>query len=263
VGNRCQPKSGAPVDKWCRWLETRLWPSLWPSTCVLCGQDGQAGVDLCAPCAADLPANTVACRTCAQPLYSEHSSAALICGACLQRPVPFDASIAPFRYAYPVDRTIQALKFRHDLACGRVLGELLARRLIDGRAAPMPEAIIPVPLATQRYRERGFNQAHELARAVSHATGIPIRADIVIRNRETLEQTALDQKARRRNVRRAFTLVAPLPGSHVAIIDDVVTTGSTVTELAQTLRRAGASRIQVWAVARAGKNRSEAVVGQS
>lgn len=239
---------GMLVDKCVQGLE-RLF---WPSTCVLCGQEGEPGFDLCRPCEADLPANSLACAICAQPLTGEGAATA-ICGACLQHPPPFQASFAPFRYAYPVDRLIQGLKFRRELAYGRVLGELFAQRLMRERTGPMPGLIVPVPLAPRRYRERGYNQASELARPIHRATGVPVRADVVVRRRETLEQAALDRKERRKNVRRAFALVSALPTHHVAILDDVVTTGSTVSELAKVLRLAGATQIEVWAIARAGK----------
>lgn len=236
------------VDR-CRGGLERL---LWPSTCVLCRRQGQPSLDLCRACAADLPANTIACAICAQPLVTD-GPGSLVCGACLQRSPPFQSSFAPLRYAYPVDWLIQGLKYRRELACGRVLGELFARRLLHLRTAPLPELIIPVPLAARRYRERGYNQASELSRPIHCITGVAVRADLVARQRETLEQAALNRKERRRNVRRAFAMIATLPARHVAILDDVVTTGSTVTELAKVLRRAGAKRVEVWAMARAGK----------
>lgn len=119
----------------------------------------------------------------------------------------------------------------------------------------MPHLIIPVPLTARRYRERGYNQASELALPIRRMTGMPVRNDLVRRTRETREQTALNRKARRQNLRGAFEVVGQLPAPHVAILDDVVTTGSTVDELAKVLRRAGAQQIEVWAVARAvGRN---------
>lgn len=174
-----------------------------------------------------------------------------ICGACLRHRPFFDSSYVPYRYAYPLDHLILGLKFRRSLASGRVLGELFVRRLLEARATPMPEIVVPVPLAAGRYRERGYNQAMELASSIRKLSEVKVRADLVVRQRETVEQSALGRKARRRNLRRAFAIVAPLPAGHIAILDDVVTTGSTVNELAKVLRRAGAKRIEVWAIARA------------
>jgi ComF family protein len=155
----------------------------------------------------------------------------------------------PFRYAYPLDHVVRGLKYRDELACGRVLGQLFARSVL-ARAEPLPEAIVPVPLARRRYIQRGYNQASELALAIRRATGVAVKSDVVIRQRETVEQAGLDRKARRRNVTGAFALLEPLRARHVAILDDVVTTGSTVRELAAVLREAGAEEIEVWAIAR-------------
>ena len=161
----------------------------------------------------------------------------------------FDACVAPFRYAFPVDRMIQGLKYRGDLTYGRILGELLARHLSHRQTRP--ELVIPVPLGYVRYRERGFNQARELALPVCKSLGLTLRSDLIARHRETREQASLDRSERLKNTARAFALTTPLIARHVAIIDDVVTTGSTVNELSKVLRAAGAEWIEVWAVARA------------
>ena len=185
---------------------------------------------------------------CAEPLPAA-SAGPGVCGACLRDRPSFQSSFVPFRYAYPLDHLVQGLKFRKELACGRVLGQLLAECLL-ARGEPLPEAIIPVPLAPRRYRQRGYNQASELALSIRRVTGVAVRADVAIRQRETAEQAGLDRKARRRNVTGAFAAVAPLHARHVAILDDVVTTGSTVRELADVLQRAGAEQIEIWAIAR-------------
>jgi ComF family protein len=198
---------------------------LWPAVCILCRRRGAFGLDLCPGCEADFVPND---------------------------PPQIESGYVPFRYAYPIDHLVRGLKFRGDLACGRVLGELFAARVL-ARAVALPELIIPVPLAQQRYRQRGFNQANELALPLRRVTGIPVRNDLVIRHRETAEQAVLDPEGRRKNVRRAFKMAAPLPARHVAILDDVVTTGSTVGEVARVLRSAGAERVEVWAICRAGR----------
>jgi ComF family protein len=167
----------------------------------------------------------------------------------LQDPPPFIRSFVPYRYAYPLDHLVRGLKFRNELACGRVLGELFSRCVL-ACGTPLPEVIVPVPLAPRRYRERGYNQASELALAIQRCTGVFVKADIVMRQRETAEQAGLDRKARRKNVRGAFTALAPLHARSVAILDDVVTTGSTARELASVLLHAGAERVEVWAIAR-------------
>ncbi len=240
----CQPKLQQWVDS-CRRV---LAQALFPSNCLLCGGAGDGDIDLCRGCAADLPRNEPACLICAEPLPAANSGPR-ICGACLHDPPPFCRSFVPFRYAYPLDHLVRGLKFRNELACGRVLGQMFARSVLE-RTEPMPEAIVPVPLARRRYLQRGYNQASELALAIRRATGVAVVSDVATRKRETAEQAGLDRKARRRNVTGAFATVAPLGARHVAILDDVVTTGSTVRELAAVLRDAGAEQVEVWAIAR-------------
>lgn len=237
----CQPRLRRWVDRRRRWL-ARL---LWPATCLLCGR-AAGEIDLCDDCVADLPRNDPACVVCAEPLAAR---GARVCGECLRDPPPFGSSFVPYRYAYPLDHLVRGLKFRNELASGRVLGELFAQRLLM-RGEQLPEAIVPVPLAPRRYRERGYNQASELALAIRRVSCVPVRTDFVIRQRETAEQAGLDRKARRRNVRGAFMAVAALRARSVAILDDVVTTGSTARELAAVLREAGAEQVAVWAIAR-------------
>ena len=226
----------------------RLGQALWPPRCVLCSGPGVARMDLCAGCEADLPLNRHACEHCAEPMSRELPQPAL-CGACLRRPPRFDACVAPFIYEFPVDRMIQKLKYGHELQFGHVLGQLLAQRLAC--RGSRPELVIPVPLASRRFRERGFNQARELALPLCRSLNLTLRSDLVVRRRETKEQAGLDKKERTRNTRDAFALAKPLHAKHVAIIDDVVTTGSTANALARVLRLAGAEWIEVWAVARA------------
>lgn len=240
----CQPR----LQQWVDSCRRGLARALFPANCVLCAGAGDDDIDLCRGCAADLPRNEPACLVCAEPLAAA-STEPRTCGACLHDPPPFGRSFVPFRYAYPLDHLVRGLKFRNELACGRVLGQLFARSVL-ARGQTLPEAIIPVPLARRRYRQRGYNQAGELALAIRRATGVAVMSDVAIRQRETAEQAGLDSKARRRNVTGAFATLAPLHARHVAILDDVVTTGSTVRELAAVLRQAGAQQIEVWAIAR-------------
>lgn len=222
----------------------------WPTTCVLCRRQGQPYIDLCAACEQDLPVNASCCCICAEPLPAACDPR--VCDRCLRRPPAFQTSFAPFRYGYPLDHLIHELKFRGELACARVLGQLFAQRVLRDRSGPLPQMIIPVPLAPERYAQRGYNQAMELALPIGRSSGVPVRTDLVMRQRETLAQVTLNRSQRRRNVRRAFAAAA-FPARHVAILDDVITTGSTVHELARVLHRRGAMRIEVWAIARAEK----------
>jgi ComF family protein len=168
----------------------------------------------------------------------------------LQRLPHFDRSIVPFVYAYPVDHLIRGLKFMGRLSYGRVCGTLFGQ-FLRASGLELPDLLIPVPLGSRRYRSRGYNQAHEIARAISRELAVPVRADLIQRVRETSEQVGLKRKVRRRNVRGAFVVSKELNATRVAIVDDVVTTGSTVNEIARVLRRAGAEHVEVWAIARA------------
>lgn len=230
------------------WAESTLFPPV----CVLCADPGQAPrLDLCAACASDLLQNDAACPRCGEHLPA--SASANLCGECLRKPPRFQAAFCAYHYGFPVDHLVRSLKYHGRMAYARVLGELLARYLQGVRGAPWPECVIPVPLAEARFRERGFNQAIEIGRELQSQLGIPLRSDLIARIRDTREQAGLDRKARRKNVRNAFKVIAPLNMQRVAILDDVVTTGSTANELARMLRKAGAEHIEVWSVARAGK----------
>lgn len=228
-------------------LADRALRLLLPPRCLLCGAAGSESRDLCAGCCDDLALNTVCCPRCALPLESP----APACGECLKREPPFAAAWAPFRYGHPLDLLEARFKFRADLAAGRVLSELMIERArID--APRLPGLMIPVPLHRARLRERGYNQALELARSLAQALGIPLRHDLLRRAKATPPQTGLDAQARRRNLQGAFDLLpgATLP-AFVVVFDDVMTTGATMREAARVLRRAGVARVDVWALARA------------
>ncbi|PWK82124.1 ComF family protein [Fulvimonas soli] len=222
---------------------TAAW--LLPWRCLLCGAPGADGLDLCAACAAELPRNRSCCARCALPLPAP----AALCGRCQRRAPPWDAAWVPFRYAWPLDRLETRFKFGRDLAAGRTLARLWQR---EARPAPLPQLIVPVPLHPRRLRTRGHNQALELARPLAAALGVSLHRDALRRVRATEAQTELAAVARRRNVRGAFALRegVALP-AHVALLDDVLTTGATLAECARVLRRAGVRRVDAWALARA------------
>jgi ComF family protein len=242
------------LDSPIKWMSKALeWTesTLFPPTCVLCADPGQGTrLDLCAGCAHDLPLNTCACPQCGEPL--PESAATKQCGECLRHPPRFHAAHCAYRYGFPVDHLVRGLKYSGRMPYARVLGGLLAQQLVR-RLNAVPQCILPVPLAEQRFRERGFNQAIEIGRELEAQLAIPLRCDVVTRIRDTREQAGLDRKGRRKNVRNAFKVLRPLNAQRIAILDDVVTTGSTVNELARVLRKAGTEHIEVWAVARAGK----------
>ena len=231
-----------------RQLGSALLERLFPPTCVLCGAPGSLGLDLCAGCLDDLPHNLRCCRLCAAPLPADQPGATP-CGDCQRHPPPFDSAYAAFLYEDPVPAMVAGAKFRGRLNLARLLGMCLARALRT-RGAPMPEVLIPVPLHGDRLRERGYNQALEIARAAAPELDVRVDAACCVRTGSTTPQEGLTKAQRRRNVRGAFAVKGSLGAGHVAILDDVVTTGSTAAEMARALRRVGAGRVDLWAVAR-------------
>lgn len=226
-----------------QWLQ-RIGRVVLAPRCLVCGEAGAGGHDLCGPCDAALPWNAPACPGCALP--NAHGD---LCGACLQSRAPITSTRAALAYGFPLDRLVPRFKFHQDLAAGRLLAELMVRGLAG---AERPEAIIPVPLHARRLRARGYDQALELARPVARALQVPLLSAALVRQRDTAAQSELDAPARRRNLRGAFALRpdAVLP-AHVALLDDVMTTGATLHAAAHVLRRAGVSRVDAWVCARA------------
>lgn len=219
-----------------------------PPICLLCGGAGiAADRDLCTGCAADLPRNQWACPKCAHPLTPGQNTQ--VCSHCRVHAFPFDYAFAPLHYQPPINSLIGSLKFSGRLSYARLLGRLFADFLQE-RSAPLPDCIVPVPLHPKRLRERGFNQALELARPAARCYGIPLLGDGLRRTRHTRPQTQLNAQQRRGNLQGAFALNKPLIGSRVAIMDDVITTASTVSECSRVLRQAGVTTIEVWAIAR-------------
>jgi ComF family protein len=213
-------------------LRDALSRALLPPTCCLCGADGVApDLDLCEGCVTLLPLN------------APDGGAFPSCASNLVRVV------VPFHYAFPVDHFIRRLKFRGERVLARVLGSLLGDA-VRALRQPMPECLVPVPLHRERYRQRGFNQAHEIARYAAERLNVPVDARCLMRKVATREQSGLSLIERRANVRGAFEVVRPLAATRVALIDDVLTTGSTALAAASALTAAGVSEVQLWAVAR-------------
>ena len=227
------------VDGWLR----KAVRTMFPPRCLLCGETGANGRDLCPACAEALPWNASACLRCALPLPVPGT-----CGACLQKPPPMGETHAVFVYGFPLDRLVPRLKFHNDLAAGRLLSGLMAEGL---GALPRPAALLPVPLHATRLGRRGYDQALELARPLARAFQVPLLPDALVRARATAPQSELDAEARQRNLRRAFEVRAGagLP-AHVVLIDDVMTTGATLEAAAKALLRAGVARVDAWVCAR-------------
>jgi len=233
---------------WRNWAGLCL-DALLPRHCVLCGLPGGKG-NLCAGCRGDLPRPGHVCTACALPL----SSADPLCGQCLRNPPPWDGVTAALAYGFPVDRLVCRFKFRRDFACGHLLGcEMLDAIRLAG--LQRPDLLIPVPLHRRRHVARTFNQADLLARQVGRALAVPVRGTLLLRVRATRAQSGLDAAGRQRNTRGAFRCSRRAPealaGRHVALVDDVMTTGATLLECTKTLRNAGVTRVSLWVAARA------------
>jgi ComF family protein len=210
--------------------------------CLLCGATSGNAV-LCTACVADLPRLTALhCPQCALP--TPHGER---CGHCLSQPPHFDATIASFSYDFPLDKLVQSFKYAHRLALGAWLGEQLAADARDCQA----DLIMPLPLHPLRLRDRGFNQALELARPISAAGGWLIDTQSCSRIRHTPAQAELPWRARVKNIRGAFHCSADLTGKSVALVDDVMTTGASLNECARTLKLHGAAHVTLLVVARA------------
>jgi len=208
-------------------------------------------MDLCLPCRGDLPWLQHACRHCALPLPPGDKNSS--CGHCQSDVTATDCCHVALLYDYPVDRLVGALKFERRLQLARTLGELLIMRLaadIDAARLKLPDLILPVPLHSKRLIVRGYNQSEEIAVWVAKHFGLKLRRNLAVRVKPTLAQTGLTRRARLENVRGAFTLNENLTGLRVAIIDDVITTGSTTAQLAKLCKKNGAEEVQVWAIAR-------------
>jgi len=219
--------------------------TLLPQDCFLCAAPGGDNL-LCPSCADSLPRLTAErCPVCALPTPD-----AGICGACLKRAPHFDATQAVFRYEFPVDRLIQSLKYAHRLASADFFGKALAQISAPHR----PDLIVPVPLAAARLAQRGFNQALEIARPLARATGAPMETSRIRRHRDTTPQASLPWKERTKNIRHAFECEIDLTGKAVLVVDDVMTTGATLDELARTLKAHGAARVENRVLARALKD---------
>ena len=220
---------------------------LLPAHCLLCGLFCGQG-QLCAPCRGELPRLQQPCRQCALPAI--HSDAGL-CGQCLKAAPPWDLALAALSYEYPVNRLVHRFKFRRNLACGQFLADELLH-CVQASRDTRPEVIIPVPLHFTRRILRGFNQAEFLAVELGWRIGIPVADTVLLRTRRTRAQSGLDRKARRQNLRGAFRCRG-LPATRVALVDDVLTTGTTLSECARALRASGARQVSVWVAARVPK----------
>ena len=226
-----------------QWLKSR-------QSCLLCDLPTDTRLPLCSDCERELPWLGPHCRVCAVPLPAD----GLVCAGCLRRAPAFQRVEAPWRYAFPVDTLITRFKHQSAWPLGHLLAGLLAEHLRHAwlEGLPRPDLLLPVPLARPRLRRRGFNQAGLLARWLATELALPWREDLLLRPQDTAAQQQLDAAARRGNLRRAFALADPtaVTGRHLALVDDVLTTGATAEALSSLLLKAGAARVDIYCLAR-------------
>ncbi|MBE9567078.1 MAG: ComF family protein [Proteobacteria bacterium] len=255
-------------------IALKILSRLFPSRCILCQRtvypdtddagSKMSGVEICPTCLSMLPFNHPCCVSCALPLAEDIGDDNL-CGRCIQKLPAFDYSYSLFRYEADLIRLIHQLKFSEKISHARSIGILLLEKLRTEVSCQenLPDCLLPVPLHSRRMRQRGFNQSIEIARVIATGLQIPIISDAVIRHRSTQSQTGLSARQRKKNIRGAFdvlgnvvgdpasNLASNLAGKHVLIIDDVVTTGSTVNELAKLLKKHKVEKVGVLSIARA------------
>jgi len=220
------------------------------SCCLLCNGYVRGLKPLCAGCESDFPWNQFACLRCAMPMPA--SAGLRICGACLQSPPLFEHACCAWVYDDPVAGLLNRYKHSGQLACGY----WLAQGLADAVAAhylqqkiTLPDCLLPVPLHWKRLRNRGFDQALEIAKVLSGRLDLPVSRSLQ-RQRFTDSQQSLDREQRQRNLAGAFALRKPLKSQCVALVDDVLTTGSTANEITALLLSAGVDEVHLWAIAR-------------
>lgn len=222
-------------------------------SCLLCDEPAEAEMPICVACEAEMPWLGEHCQTCALPL----PEAGLTCDGCLLEPPAYEQVAVPWRYDFPVDSLITRFKHNAKWPFGHLLADVLSQYLQHrfDEDLPRPDALLPVPLAAKRLRQRGFNQAAMLARWLSKQLDLPCEENVVHRIQDTSAQQDLDAKARKRNLRNAFALTsdANVKGRHLALVDDVLTTGATAQALARLLMNAGAARVDVYCLARTPK----------
>ncbi|MBD9680514.1 ComF family protein [Pseudomonas sp. PDM18] len=223
--------------------------------CLLCGATAeQSALPLCTGCDDDLPWLAGRCTVCALPLPASGLICEQVCSGCLRRPPAFHRVETPLRYGFPVDELVTRFKHQANAPLGRLLGQLLERHLLHAyeEGLPRPDRLVPVPLSRRRERQRGFNQSQLLAEWLATPLRLPVDNRIILRTQDTPAQQGLDAATRKRNLRGAFALDdgAVVEGQHLALVDDVLTTGATAERIARLLRRAGARRVDVYCLAR-------------
>lgn len=221
----------------------------WPQSCILCASSHDKPHGLCQACLITLPWHQLPqCVQCGLHLQTADS----ICGNCMHSPPDFDVTHTLFTYDYPMDRMLQHYKYHNSLHLAHTFAHLLydTKLKLMSHHIKTIDLIIPMPMHATRLKERGFNQALEIARLLSNQLNIKLDYKLCQRHKHTPPQASLPLKERMKNIRGAFQCSCNLNGLNIVIVDDVMTTGASLNELAKTLKQAGATRVECWVIAR-------------
>lgn len=237
-----------------------LLDSFMPRHCLFCLEKTQNSTNLCISCLDTLTLNSSCCRRCASPMEYTSRPHKLLCGNCLSHQYYYDKVYSPYTYSHDIRYLITNLKYHKKIHFAKILAELFTRQAdfsaakntTETTACQLPQLIIPMPMHTKRLRARGYNQALEISRFLASYYQLPLDYQHFVRTRYTQLQAGLAASERQKNVANAFTLKKPLVYNHIALIDDVMTTGSTVNEAAKVLKKNGIKQVDIWTIARAG-----------
>ena len=225
-------------------LAVRLWDQALQPICLNCRTDPESNHGLCEKCLQLISLNATCCEICARPLTQN-----LVCGQCQKIPPFFDRALTPLLYVDPVDRFLCGLKYREQFSFARfAAGVMTNHALKTGQKAP--DMICPVPMTSKTLRKRGFNQSAFIGQLIAWQLGIPMSSNLILKTRDTAHQSDLKAKERQNNLKGAFECKRQVRGRHIVIVDDVLTTGATANEISKTLKKNGASRVDIWACAR-------------
>ena len=225
-------------------LSTNRRPLSAPQPCLLCLTPAEQA--LCPDCIQELPYNQTSCQRCALPLPS-----AGLCPQCQRRPPPFSTTLAPLLYQAPVNHLITSIKSDRHSACYPALARILWQAAATQYSSDsLPDRLLPVPLHWWRLMHRGFNQSALLAEMIAQFSQLPIASKLAVRRQYLRPQHLQNRRARWRSMRNAFQITAAVKNQHLAVIDDVMTTSATTRALAQSLLDAGATRVDIWCIAR-------------
>ncbi len=224
---------------------------LLPGRCLLCGDLTGRDIDLCIGCEQDLPYNNTCCKRCALPVAS--NSATGLCMTCTRKPPPFERTISSFIYSFPIGEMITTFKEHRQFVYGHLLASLLARHT-GFDCLPQDSLLLPVPLSRRRLRRRGFNQAEEIANVIARRRALPVLASVLDSTGAGTPQKLLNAAARRRQVKGSYRIragtAAEIRGRNLVLVDDVMTTAATATEITRCLLDAGAAHVSIAVLAR-------------